>query len=380
MPPDSRALFATFARHESHLQRLILGHQTFSRQWVAESAEQDPLLADWLALQLNESRLDTRADTLPPAMRQQWLGWRHYYQNEYRLAGERFLDAWQAATDRCDATVEPSIANIALGLGKVYTRTGHWSAARRWLLLALARARAEYKLFAATEGYGALGELLLRAGQPHGALACMGVACRLLPPGGGQQAKQMNFLASTLMRNGALLRAESLLMTSMHMAAELDDADSIWHALARLQFLELRKSAPTTTDVMSRLAEYVPARTTPVATGFLCVGRALFQYRTGQSNAALVSLRQAQSHFSRHVCERAWASRLLCAMGGAPYQPEEELAACVAIEPVLPPEFESVLDRNWSLLPMPDTNGFARLLAPVGTVDAEAAADTSFFI
>lgn len=102
---------------------------------------------------------------------------------------------------------------------------------------------------------------MLRRGQPQAAHACMGTACYALSPGSGPQARQLSYLASTQMWIGAHMRAESLLMTSLHMAHNASDHTRAWHALARSQFLALDRhtDAQTATDVAVSPRDYVPA-------------------------------------------------------------------------------------------------------------------------
>lgn len=364
------------ARHEQHLQWLFLGHQHLSRQWLQQQAASDPEFADWLALRLRVPRPPQRMEQMAPHLRQQLTGWRLYYQGEYHRAAEQFQLAAPMALNEPD---NPCAIDLALGLGKVYTRTGHWGQSRDWILYSLALARAQYRLFAVTEGYGALGELLLRAGHPQAAQACMSSAYQLLPPGSGQQAKQLNFLASALLRNGAALRAESLLMTALHMAHDQNDADSAWHALARLQFLQLQGDGGY--EVTQRLQSYLPATRTAVACGLLQIGRALWQVRQGDAAAAAHSLDQALADLGPQLpLERLWAQRLRCALLQQPYSPEAAGHRWADIVPVPAPTTTPVLDLTWARLPLPSGNGFACLLQPLGSLEQEAQARTVFFI
>ncbi len=366
------------ARHEQHLLWLFLGHQQLSRQWLQEEADSDPEFADWLALRLRVPRPSERLELMAPHLRQQLTGWRLYYQGDYQPAVEQFQHAWQAVLN--DQSDNPCAIDLALGLGKVYTRSGHWGQARDWILHSLALARAQHRLFAVTEGYGALGELLLRAGHAKAAQACMSSAYQLLPPGSGQQAKQLNYLASTLMRNGASLRAESLLMTALHMAHDQGDSDSVWHALARLQFLQLQ-SEDGGSNVMQSMAAYLPEARTPVACGLLQIGLALWLVRQGQTEQAAQCLQQALSDLGPLLpLERLWAQRLHGALLGQPCRIEADLHRWADIKPVSPPAMVHVMDRTWAELPLATANGFARLQQPLGSLEQEAQARTAFFI
>ena len=366
------------AHHEPHLQLLFHGHQHLSRQWLRDEVDSDPEFADWLALRLRVPRPPERMERMAPHLRQQSTGWRLYYQGDYHRAAEQFQLAWPAVLPRLHDSHDA--IDLALGFGKVYTRTGHWSQARDWILLSLALARARHHLFAVTEGYGALGELLLRAGHAKAAQACMSSAYQLLPPGSGQQAKQLNYLASALMRNGAFLRAESLLMTALHMAHDQGDSDSVWHALARLQFLQLQTENGGH-DVMQGMAAYLPETRTPVACGLLQIGRALWLVRQGNPDQAAPCLDQALSDLGLQLpLERLWAQRLRCALLGQPYSAETALHRWADTVPVSPPALTHVMDRTWAELPLESDNGFACLLQPLGPLTQEAQARTAFFI
>lgn len=379
-----RPLARLLNRHERHLQWLFQGHQSLSRQWLQQHGSDDPEFADWLSVRLRVPGAPERMQQLPVAVRQQWQGWQDYYQGRYAEAAQAFWQAWAAVQPQPNE-LEPDLgaaADVALGLGKVYTRSGHWQAARAWLLYALGLARSEQRLFTTTEGYGALGELLLRAGHEQAAHHCMGTAYQLLPPGAGQQAKQLNYLASALMRCGELLRAESLLMTSLHMAIDQGDTDSVWHALARLQFLQLQQpDTATQRDIGQTLRAYQPAQRTPVACGFLAIGRALWLVQRGQRDQASTALEQARCDLGQHLpMERLWVQRLQCAIAGQAWQPDPTTQALLQLPVHLPPPGHSVLDHTWGQLPLPPNNGFATLFEPDSTLAQQAQAWRVFFV
>lgn len=379
---DTSTIRATLVRQDRHLQRLVHGEQSYSRRWVAEHGSDDPELAAWLSAELRLSDQPAHLAQAPEALRLPWQGWLDYYRGDYPAAAASFTRAWATLGEAPDEAA--LAADIALGLGKVYTRSGHWQDARCWLLHSLQQSRDEQRLFGLVQAYGALGELMLRAAQPQAAHACMSTAYHLLPPGSGQQPRQLNYLASTLMRSGAALRAESLLMTSLHMAHDAKDADSVWHALARLQFLLLddrRQSAP---DVLLTLCDYLPTRLTPVAAGFLHVGRAMREQRLGNTGAARKCLHSALGVLDLPgqalPCERAWVDRLLATLDGLPVAPPPAVCQLLALEALPAPPGESILDRTWASLALPAENGFAWLCEEVESFDATMVRRACFFI
>lgn len=381
---ETRTIDATLARQDCHLQRLVHGQQAFSRQWVEEHGDEDPALAAWLSAQLKLPDQPGYLTQAPPALRLPWEGWLAYYRGDYPDAAAFFCQAWDA-TELAADEASLAAADVALGFGKVYTRSGHWEAARAWLLLSLQLCRDHHRLFGLVQGYGALGELFLRAGQSQAAHAAMSTAFHLLPPGSGQQPRQLNYLASTLMRTGAMLRAQSLLMTSLHMAHDAGDADSVWHALARLQFLAIAHEGAAAPDVQETLGAYVPARVTPVAASFLHVGRAHRYWSRGDTTAARACLHRGLEALGSQgqalPCEQTWVERLIVALeGDGQTLPTSRPTGLLDLEPCLAPAVEGVVDRTWAGLPLLDDNGFAWLLTPVQDFEVEMARRSRFFI
>lgn len=351
------------ALHDYHLQALVHGRDAEAQCWVTEGDDQPPALRDWLAWQLNLPLNATQLETLPPLERNAWLGWRDYYNGQLRSAANRLHDALQGFDNAPEN--QHLLCNACLGLGKVYTRTGHWKTARAWLLFALERARHADRQFDILRGYGALGELLLRTGHTKAAHACISTSYHLLPPGKGQQAKQLNYLATTLMRSKEYLRAESLLMSARLMARDSDDETSQLHALARLQFMRWDKHGADGGHILDELSKTLPARPTPVAAGFIYLGQALRAWPTDilSSRANVRSaLQRAGEHFGPALpMESAWVSQLQKQLDGGSLSLSETVYDCLSLTPYWPPTSTAVLDRTWQQLPIIDDNGFAWL-------------------
>lgn len=376
---DVSPVYATLSRHERHLQRLVHGRQDFSVRWIKVHGDEDPALAVWLAGQLKLADAPALLAQAPVLPRLIWQGWIAYYRGDYLAAAARFAEAWTVA--ETEPAEDADRAEIALGFGKVYTRSGHWQAARAWLLHALACYREDERLFGLVQGYGALGELMLRGGQPQAANACMSTAYHLLPPGSGQQARQLNYLASTLMRIGARLRAESLLMTSLHMAHDGGDADSVWHALARLQFLALDQDpAPSGVDMLETLRDYVPASPTPVAQAFLHIGRAIQHWRQQCIPAARQCLTVAREAVQSLPGERQWVQALIDTLDGGQTASGPALHTLLNLLPEPAPAQTSIVDRTWAAVPLPTQNGFAVLATTTDSFDTVCGWRSRFFI
>jgi tetratricopeptide (TPR) repeat protein len=351
------------ALHDYHLQALVHGHDGEARRWVNEGSEQPSALRDWLSWQLHLPLNAAQLETLPLSQRSAWLGWRDYYSGQFPSAANSLHDALKHLDDLPEN--QHLLCNAALGLGKVYTRTGHWQAARAWLLFALDTARHADRQFDILRGYGALGELLLRAGHTKAAHACISASYHLLPPGKGQQAKQLNYLATALMRSKEYLRAESLLMSARFMARDSHDQTSRLHALARLQFLRWDKQGADSGHILDELSETLPANPTPVAAGFIHLGQALRGWQTDVSSSRSTvhfALQQAGEHFGPALpMERAWVSQLQQQLDDRPLALSATVCDCLALTPYLPPTGSAVLDRTWQQLPIGDGNGFAWL-------------------
>lgn len=235
-----------FAYHVSQIAKLLYLGQTakISHYVVMFDESMQEQLNPWLAYILpheykssvTQSSNDQLSDYQASAM-----GWHAYYQHDYAAAHECFLQAIQKDNWQHYAL------NSALGLAKVYTRTGHWQSARDWCLYYLSLARQHSYHFDIAKGYGALAEIFLRVSYANEALACFQTAYHLMPLGQGQQAKQYNFMASALLRNKEILRAEVLLHTSRQISRNIielepnnqDALASLCHSTMRFHYLSL---------------------------------------------------------------------------------------------------------------------------------------------
>lgn len=375
LPMSINVNFEQLSRYDHHAHALEYGHQGRTRVLLSQAiVTNDEPINDWLAAKLKHRWPLSSVSQWPSVMAEQWHGWQAYYQGSYAQSAQHFTNAWRAI-EQGEADLG-FVSDIALGLGKVYTRTGHWQVARCWLIYSLAEARRQSDLFNVTQGYGALGELLLRAGHPQEALACFNTAFHVLPTGSGQQSKQLNYLASALIRNRAWLRAESLLKTSIQNAKDMagreganqEASDSIHHALARLQFLELarhREDLTRAPDVLADWGEKLNVNRllrTPVAEGFLAVGRALRCEALNQTETAVTLLAQAQQQFGQQFpMEHYWAERLSQQLLGQPFVVGEYMTQLLALAVIAPPNSHSVLDDTWQRPAIATSNGFLAL-------------------
>lgn len=350
------------------------------------------LLMSWRTLQAKPAEHQQAPVDWPAVLQDQWLGWQRFYAGDYVNAAGAFVSALQGGRE----VDELLFMGTALGLGKVYTRTGHWAAAREWLLYYLSLSRRSKHDLSVVKGYGALGELFLRSGHPHAALAAFRSAFQLTPAGRGNPSMQLNFLASGFMRNGAFLRAETLLMQSLHTAAiHFDPAlatgltrDSIQHALMRLQFIKwlTRRTQdyllpPICQDV---LREFMAGAGTGVAGGFYAVGKAFLAVAQGQTVEAASQLDLAAQCFGpAYPVEHCWAARLRVSLAdgeGSRIQAAPAVAAAISLLPLPAPAHALILDATWSQLQLPTGSAFAPLLEPRTIWASEQALWSRFFI
>ena len=377
------------ARHAQHLQR---GLETFSRDWLdAPESHAQPLVRSWVASRVHAAaNVKAPPPQLPAGALALWRGWLEHDASHFGPAQALFEQAWTTLrAEACDPW-RTELADAALGLGRTHTRSGHWHSARAWLLCALAIARRVGDESLCFKGYGALGELLLRAGHPSAGFTCLSMAYHLLPAGSGQRARQLNYIGTALGRLQERLRAESVLMTSFSMAADQGDIASKWHALARLQFLAL--TSPSSTDLtvsLPGLADDSIVQAPAVARGFwrLARARALLQGgRTAHAREpALALLAQALQDFEagRLPMERCWAAlwhQHLTGDAALWRLAREAMTQQMNMPAIAAPEALGVLDQSFACLPILESNGFAGLLILADNPARLKALDHLFFV
>lgn len=371
MPPTHYQL----AHHVSQISKqLYLGQTAKIKTYVAnlETATQEqlnPWLAYVLANEYNSAAQDKNSQLKDFEAASK--GWAAYYQHDYLLAHDYFTQAMQ------QENWQQYALNSALGLAKVYTRTGHWQAARDWCLYYLSLARESSYHFEVAKGYGALAEIFLRASCANEALACFQTAYHLMPLGQGQQAKQYNFMASALLRNKEALRAEVLLHTSRQISRNLLDLDpnnqdalaSLCHSTMRfyyLNLLQLEGYQPTAINADDlELMQQINANNslTRVPLGLLQVAQGVACLKQQDLKTAADHFEAAMQHLGpKLVMEYQWAARLKASCLGKLANLEEsaEIKALLALQPLQPPKFEAVMDATWQQVPL-NNQGFLPL-------------------
>lgn len=236
--------------------------------------------------------------------------------------------------------------------------------------------------------YGALGELFIRAGAVPQGFACLNLAYRLLPAGSGQRARQLNYLATALLRLQEPMRAQSVLMTSYHMSKDRGDTVSQWHALARLQHLSLKcppdmRPSPNSLDELAHNLETAP----PVARGYWRLAKARAYLATDPSTAHSVveGLTAACADFqaANLPMEQAWAGLWLAQLT-ADTQPWQQAIphaqALLNLLPVEAPQPMGVLDHSFQHTPLPTEQAFQPLLQRPASQSALERLDDLFFL
>lgn len=371
---DIQQTIVLLEAHESLLLPVLQGAQPAAEDMPlhASLAEvQQQALHVWLKSALNRPASAEELQHLPAQQAHRWRGWLAYFQGQYALACAQFIEGYQQlAQSPASVTTALLQGRFALGLGKVYTRSGDWHSARGWVLHAIDRARQCSSPLDIVKGYGALGELLLRGGYPRDALFCLGTARELLPAGAVERTRQWNYLASALMRLNTprdQLAAESLLMSSYYLAIDGADYSSAVHALARLQFLELDRQQQRDLPELLQCPESLVTTDKPmtaqqgVPLGFLALGRAFAAWRRGDKASAVQHAAYA-SHCLRHTpAEQRWAQALSSYLQGQTRPPMDDLAG---VDLHSPPPDSAVLDSHW-LRPHLTDAGPAQFAPPV---------------
>lgn len=363
-----------FAHHVEQIAKLLYLGQTSKIQKYTAGLDQSmqDSLEPWLySLQLSEGgSLTSKEQVTLSDHEASSCGWGAYYRNEYLLAHDYFKqsilqEGWQ----------EYSL-NSALGLAKVYTRTGHWASARDWCLYYLTLARQHSNHFEVAKGYGALAEVFLRASCANEALACFQTAYHLMPLGQGQRAKQYNFMASALLRNKEMLRAEVLLHTSRQVSRNVLEKDptnqdalaSFCHSIMRFYYLNLLQSEGDALSVINQDDEALMAQVTE-SNQLAVVPLGLLQVAKGIGNLKK-DLPQAKAHFEQAmkyfgptlIMEYHWASRLKnSCTHEKTKQDTTELEKIFALQPMLAPVFDTVLDTTWQKVQL-SNQGFLPLI------------------
>ncbi|KKO47668.1 hypothetical protein VT06_15800 [Arsukibacterium sp. MJ3] len=268
------------------------------------TVQPNPDFALWQRWLLRKTLSHDQLAQFPAAAVALHQGWQQYHLGEYTNAFNAFSTCLLHT-----ATNWPAInLDAALGICRLYTRTGHWLHARHWGLYALQLSRQHNRLFDISRSFNVLGDVFCRAGHTQLAHVFLMTSANVLPQGSVHKARHYNSLATTLLRQKALLRAEAVLMNSLYLAKDTEDTDSIWHALARLQWLYL-EIAPGV-KVTARFSAVLPAEQTPVALSYIelaLAAMALNQHDEASASQLLLSAAKRTS--AAFPVESAWFAR-----------------------------------------------------------------------
>lgn len=324
--------------------------------------------------------------SLPESVYQRCEGWRSYFQGRYVAAHSHFQNSISSKDWQQHAY------DAALGMAKVYTRSGHWQTAQQWALYYLSVARSLRDDFGLTKGYGALAEIYLRGNQPQAALACFQVSNQLMPLGQGQLDKQYNFIASALMRNDEGLRAETLLRNSIKMSTDKLNANpedmsakiSYLHSWSRLSYLYLaREQDLQLPDRVKALLEELSHPVLYVPAGFVLAALGIQAIRAGKNNIAADCLSSALSAFSHSAAmEYQWVLRLIEGLSGrlhSDFAHHPNCQALLDIQPLAAPTMDVVVDRTWANVVL-NNAGFQPLVVGQESLDALTQMWRLFFI
>lgn len=346
----------------AHATRLYqAGMEGELRQFVKDIDATEPAgdVTSWLhQLSLStEASVDTR---LPPSVAARSKAWRAYFSGEYIEASNGFK------LSLTHQDWESLAYDSALGMAKVYTRSGHWELAKQWTLYYLVLARKLRDDYGLVKGYGALAEIFLRADRSKEALACFQIANQMMPSGQGQLDKQYNFIASALTRNGEYLRAETLLRNSMKLSKDKmsRNADNVaakvsfLHSCSRLCYLKLSQGKPLgINEDVQRLLNEVNVHGAKIPAGFIRVAQMIEATHNNDKSAAMLYLTQAADLFAQSApVELQWVNRLQqqLALGmdeqatSNVSQSSDIAQQLMAIEALSAPEHNLTVDLTWN--------------------------------
>lgn len=308
-----------------------------------------------------------KALNIPKAVQMRIQGWKAYFNYNYLDAHQYFKESIQYEN------WQEYAYESALGLTKVYTRSGHWNSAKMWCLYYLYLARQHHDHFSLTKGYGALAEIFLRANEAQAALACFQMSHQLMPRGQGQNEKQMNYIASALVRNQEFLRAEGLLYSSIKTCLDnrltsLDKSDlSIYHSISRLSFKWIAKDGYFNVSQLKSYINHIQLEQVPkgikaIPYGFIQVAIAIGHIQSNNKETALLHLDQAQKAFdAKAPMEIAWVKQLIYVVQGKPIStPNVTQQHLLNISPITAPNIQAVMDLTWHKYSLSD-QGFAGL-------------------
>lgn len=374
--------------YASRLHQAGLDHelQSYISQLSGEGIDE---IKPWLG-QLSLRASEYSLNDLPDSVYQRCEGWRNYFLGRYIDAYVRF----QASISHQDW--QAHAYDAALGMAKIYTRSGHWQLAQEWALYYLSVARTMRDDFGLTKGYGALAEIYLRGNQPQAALACFQIANQVMPLGQGQLDKQYNFIASALIRNDEWLRAETLLRNSIKMSSDKlninpDDLSakiSYLHSFSRLSYLNLARKQPLQLPkeiegFTSKLINNSLPSALCVPLGFILSARAIESIHKDQTKSAQSDLALALSAFEPVApMESQWVLRLCKGLSGklesgfTTHLPYQQL---IDIQPIAAPIIDVVVDKTWAEIRL-NNDGYQPLIASQDSITALTQMWRLFFV
>jgi tetratricopeptide (TPR) repeat protein len=233
------------------------------------------------------------------------LGWQSYYQGRYKEALKAFLEAVDSENGGWLMTW------AQLGVAKVASDSGWWSAALDWCATAWLSASKNEHLDLLAQVAGARGEVLLRAGRPLEAAASFAEDLALLGPGNRYAGRVRCYQAHAWSRLGKTGRKAAALAyrLAMHSVGEMGTAA---YASAGMALLAARTGNKAQLQTLERDSlQGLPRFWTFIAEARLA---------GGAINAPMIANAESALPLEYHA-ERWWLagwSRALGAEGAAP--------------------------------------------------------------
>lgn len=290
-------------------------------------------------------------------------GWSNYYSAKYVEAGRLFSEAWdcQGAWDSWSA----------LGKGKVCSDLGHWYDALRWLMVALDLARTENDFNRMAESYGAMGEVLYRAGAFRQAFELFSTDSRLLPSGSNHHFRLKNYIAFCLGRLGRFELARPILWES-YFGTQDHDPSSATFSLASLFVLSVYTKKDELFQRLKQLPPLAIGIGTEMPRAFIQICYAYWDCQNGDRKESEQHLNNALNLLNKHYpVEHFWVTRLKTEIFGGIVP----IGSLQLLQQRLHPHFNldlhsfSILDEHLLTLIPDRSTPFAELETGMGTDD-----------
>jgi hypothetical protein len=264
--------------------------------------------------------------------------WKFYFKSDYEAATKAFQ---RLATGTNTWTKIWAM----IGVGKCLTDCLQFRSASQWLVMAAASSRHSEHLDLMGQAYGALGEVLLRAGCPSPALEAFHLDEQLLPSGNRYKGRVACYKAHAYSR---IKGAEDVALFGYQMAAHIPGEATDHYVLGGLALLSLTSGR----DYLLKEALLAIKNPKPHSgTGWVKTAQAYKQFKNHADITEL--LKDAYDSFPKiHHLERRWLKHFSRALGvRIGDEPEESHRFIFPVEDALNhPDYKLITDFDTSFI------------------------------